>query len=181
MGIADAFTSGLAGPQITALAETLQEAVDEGKAALRALVEVPDLRSNDVPAWGLDILGLVMGLPRDPGWSDADYLYALRGQAITRNGHAMLRELYELAITLSPMPGSSVASGPVYAAVWIPGGSDLSTTRREILGQAFARAVTATSGLSVIALPATLSDMVFTLDDDLRGLDRGYLADTIYP
>ena len=181
MALRDQLVSGFGGPQVWALCDALDTALDETRDALTALLEVPDLASDDLPPWALDVLGCVLNVERLASWSDADYLYALRAQAITRNSSGLLTELFELAIALSPLPGSGVATGPVYATAWIPGGSDLSTERQEILISAFLRAVPATAGLAVLGLPATLSDQVFTLDDPLRGLDRGHLADILGP
>lgn len=181
MALRDRFTTGLAGPQIWALADAIDAELADARTALASLLTVPDLRSDDMPAWALQVLGWVLGVPRKGAWSDADYLLALRAQAIARLSHSTLPDLYRLAFAVSPLEGASVVSGPVGATVWLPGASDLPDTQLQIIVDAFLNTIDAVASLQLIGLPATSSDMVFTLDDPIRGLDNGLLADTLYP
>ena len=182
MALLDHFTStGLAGPQVQAWAEAFDSILDGYRTALEALLTAPDVTAATTPPpWALDILGAVLATPRRAAWSDADYYLALRAAAVAAHSRATLPSLWDLAEFLSPSAGASVYSGPMGAVFWLPGAADLSDVQRAIVGDAVLRAVDAVAGVAVLSLPATIAPRVFTLDDPLRGLDHGLLADTIY-
>lgn len=181
MALRDVFSTGLAGPQIWALADALDAVLAGPSEALAAFLEVPDLASDDLPAWALDVLGSVLNLGRQAGWSDADYLLALRAQAVARRSAGTLPDLWELAELVTPITeGISIQGGPCDVSAFLPGVSDLSAARQRIIGDAFIRAIDAIAGLKITSAPATLAGKIFRLDDPLRGLDRGLLANTIY-
>lgn len=182
MALVDRFAgSGLAGPQVQAWAAAFDSVLEGYRTALASLLTAPDVTASTTPPpWALDVLGAVLATPRRAAWSDADYYLALRAAAVAAHSRASLPSLWDLAEFLSPSEGAAVFSGPMGAVFWLPGAADLSDVQRVIVGEAVLRAVDAVAGVAVLSLPATLAPRVFTLDDPLRGLDNGLLADTIY-
>jgi len=142
------------------------------------VVEAIDL-SDDSPPWALALVGAWLNEPRRGGWTDAEYLYALRVRQRTRVSNGTWPDVYEVARLLRPGPpyaeaDVTVDGAPKSVVVDIPELTD--PTLQDIAKAALLRTVGATTQLAI-----TVSDdgLAFTFDDDELGWDDGLLVELV--
>lgn len=178
--IQNSLGAGVQGPVADTLARVLDERWDALEAIVLAVWGGADINAESLETWALRLAGHVLGVPRDPSWTNAEWLYCLRGRAKSRMSHGTVPELIEIVKSLSPIGDGTVDSAAVAITAYIAGGLDLTPAEQDCAVSTMLASIPEVAGLGIVATTIPGAANVFTLDLG-PGFDLGTLAGSLYP
>lgn len=179
MSIAGRMGAGVAGVYANAVAEALDAQIDALNTVWLAIRSGVDLNAAATPpTWALRIASNLLGVTRDPSWTNEDWLYCLRLRAASRMSHGTNPECVLLAQRASPIGDGTADSGPVAVRFYLAGGLDLSEAQKECVRNELLCAIPDVAGIAILATTIPDAANVFTLDIG-PGFDLGALASAL--
>lgn len=174
----DRLGAGVGGPVAFAFADAIDARWDALLAVVNEISAAPNLWEDELPTWGLMRASRALKVNPDPSWTATEWLYCLRLRALARTITGAYPRTIELAQVASPFGVGTVDMGPVGVIAYVAGGSILTDAQIACLIAAFQLAKPGAAELQILG---SEDDDVFTFDDDDLGLDKGKLADTLFP